>query len=135
VNPARKENWRRRYESPFLRVTNPETLDAPMEMLEASPITPGHVIAMRQRQEQFRRQQEEAAQRQAEDWAEAWRDEEARSGQAGYCLDQDESNKSHAYPSARSGEQELRRILLESGNPEDRELAKSMFPWLKLWDK
>ena len=31
---------------------------------------------------------------------------------------------------ARSGEKELRRIVQD--NPEDRELAKIMFPWLKL---
>jgi len=46
--------------------------DASLEMLETSPITPGHVIAMRQRQEQYRRQQEEQAQREAEDWTAAW---------------------------------------------------------------
>ena len=39
--------------------------DAPLEMLETSPITPAHVITMRRRQEQFRRQQEEQAQREA----------------------------------------------------------------------
>ncbi len=120
---------RRQYVS---RILKRVVFDAPLDMLAASPMTPGHVIAMRQRQEQHRRQQDEQAQQQVEDWIAAWRDEEARARQQGYSPEQEARNLSHANPAATRGEQELRRMVQESGNPEDRELAKTMFPWLKL---
>jgi hypothetical protein len=106
--------------------------DAPIELLAASPVTPAHVIAMRQQHEQSRRQQDEEARREAEDWTEAWREEDSRAQQHGYSPEPEPETVSHAHPSARRGEQELRRIVQESNNPEDRELPKSMFPWLKL---
>lgn len=104
--------------------------DAPLELLASSPITPAHVITMRQRQEQFRQHQEMQVQREAEDWTASWRQEEARVRQQGYSLEQEAGTVSNVYPIATRGEQELRRIVQESNNPEDRELAKSMFPWL-----
>jgi len=106
--------------------------DAPIEMLAASPVTPAHVITMRERQEQFRLKQGMQEKRGAEEWSDAWREEEARSRQAGNRVGLNESDESHARPSAMSGEQELRRILQGSNIPDDRELAKRMFPWLKL---
>lgn len=106
--------------------------DAPLELLAASPITPAHVLSMRQRQCEHRLRQDEQARREAEDWISAWREEESRAQQPGYSPEPEPGTVSHAHPSARSGEQELRRIVQESNNPEDRELAKNMFPWLKL---
>jgi hypothetical protein len=41
--------------------------DAPFALLEGSPVTPAHVLSMRQRQEQFRRQQDEEVRREVED--------------------------------------------------------------------
>jgi hypothetical protein len=104
-------------------------------MLAASPMTPAHVLSMRRRQEQFRRQQVEQASLEANDWTAAWREEEARARQQSYRAEQQSGDVSYVYPSAsiaRSGEQELRRIVQGSDDPEDRELAKAMFPWLKL---
>lgn len=117
----------RRYVRRILKRT---FFDAPIERLAASPVTPAHVIAMRQRQEQFRRQQDEEARREAEDWTAAGREEEARAQQQAYCPEQEAANVNPAYPSARSGEQELRRMV--GDDPELKELGRSMFPWLKL---
>ena len=116
------------------RVLKRLPFDAPIEMLAASPITPGHVIAMRQVQQQCRQQQDEQARREAEDWIEAWREEDVPAQQQGYQFEQ-QSGDSDAYPNgsgAKSGAEELRRIVHGSDDPEDRELAKAMFPWLKL---
>jgi hypothetical protein len=86
---------------------------------------------MRQRQQQFRRQQDEQARREVEDWTAAWREEEMRSRQQDYSPEEDTSNAYPNHPRPRNGEEELRLIVQESADPEERELAKSMFPWLK----
>jgi hypothetical protein len=65
----------------------------------------------------------------------AWQQEEAGARQQGYSSEQQSGDVIDVYPSAsiaRSGEQELRRIVQGSDDPEERELAKAMFPWLKL---
>jgi len=62
----------------------------------------------------------------ANDWTTAWREEEAWVQQQGYSPEQQSGDVSYVYP------QELRRIVQGSDDPEDRELAKSMFTWLKL---
>lgn len=125
---ARALGVRRQY---VTRILKQLPFEAPIELLAASPVTPAHVINMRQQHEQSRRQQDEEARREAEDWTQAWREEDSQA-QHGYSPEQEAGTVSHTYPSARSGEQELRRMVQESNNPEDRELAKTMFPWLKL---
>jgi hypothetical protein len=87
---------------------------------------------MRQQYEQSRRRQDDQAGQEAEDSNAAWPEGEARAQQHGHSLDREAGPASHAYPSARSGEQELRRLCRKANNTDDRELAKSMFPWLKL---
>jgi hypothetical protein len=62
--------------------------DAPIELLAASPITPAHVLSMRQREQQCRRQQDKQARRESEEWTAAWREEEARVRQVGCRPDQ-----------------------------------------------
>jgi hypothetical protein len=109
--------------------------DAPIELLAASPITPAHVLSMRQREQQSRLQQDEEARQEAERWAEAWHEEEARARQTGYRPEQQPEDASYAYPSdsgARRGEEELRRIVQASDDPEARELCRRMFSWMKL---
>jgi hypothetical protein len=108
--------------------------DAPIELLATSPITPAHVLSMRQRQREYRLRQDEQARREAEDWINAWCEEESRAQQQGYGVEQQSGDVSDVYPSASStsSEAELRRIVKGSDDPEDRELAKAMFPWLKL---
>jgi hypothetical protein len=107
--------------------------DAPVELLEASPVTPPHVISMRQRHEQFRRQQDEQARLEAECWAEAWREERAR--QQGYWPEPNTDNGLDAYPShprrepRNKDDEELHRMV--GDDPELRELARTMFPWKK----
>jgi ParB-like chromosome segregation protein Spo0J len=126
---ARALGVRRQYVTRMLKRL---PFDAPIEMLAASPVTPAHVISMRQCQEQSRRRQEDQERRDAEDWSDALREEEARAQQHDCSSKPEAEIVRDAYPSARSGERELRRILQGSNNPEDRELAKNMFPWMKL---
>jgi hypothetical protein len=91
--------------------------DAPIELLAPSPITPAHVLSMRQRQEQCRRQQDEEARREAEEWNAAWHKEEARALRDGYRPDQSAANESNPYlddPQERGWrdeEEEVRRII------------------------
>jgi hypothetical protein len=112
-------------------------LDAPFGMLSASPVTPAHVISMRQRHQQHRHQQDEQARAEAERWEAAWWDQEAKARWQGYWPDQVVRNECDAYladsPARASGpgQDEVRRIVRES-DPEDRELCRKMFPWLKL---
>jgi hypothetical protein len=103
------------------RILKSRVFEAPLELLAAGPITPAHVITMRQQHEQSRRQQDEEVRREVEDWTEAWREEESRAQQPGYSPEP--GAVSHAHPSARSGEQELRRIVQESNNRGDSDSA------------
>ncbi len=124
---ARALGVRRQY---VTRILKSLVFDAPLELLAASPVTPAHVITMRQQYEQFRRQQETQAQREVEDWNTAWHDEEARA-QNSTCR-QDSRDAYSLNASGKSDEEELRRTVLESDNPDTRELCQRMFPWLKL---
>jgi hypothetical protein len=95
--------------------------DAPLELLAASPITPGHVIAMRQRNDQFRRQQDGQARREAEDWNAAWREEEARAQRDSQRLYQSAANESNTYLDDPQG---------RAWRDEEDEVRRIMFPWL-----
>jgi transcriptional regulator with XRE-family HTH domain len=101
----------RRYVSRILKRT---FFDAPIELLAASPVTPGHGFAMRRRQEQYRQQQDEQSRREAEHWAEAWHEEEARVRQVGCRPDQGFGNEGNAYldddPEERAWRQEEEEV-------------------------
>jgi hypothetical protein len=101
------------------------------EPLVTSPVTPAHVIAMRERQEQYRRQQDEQARREAEDWTAAWHEEELRAQQQGYSPEQQSGDVNDVFPSAsieRSGEHELRRMCRKAVIPRIRNWLRTCFP-------
>jgi DNA-binding IclR family transcriptional regulator len=98
------------------RILKRLAFDAPLDLLERSPVTPAYVIAMRQLHEQYRRQQEEQARQEAERWMEAWREEESKTQQQGWPRqntrdERDTSSDSPELCTWREEEEEVRRIM------------------------
>lgn len=95
--------------------------EAPIDSLTASPVTPAHVVAMRQRQEQFCRQQDEDSRQAAERWEEAGRDEEANARREGWWPEQVIGDTSLSEDSENTEDAEWRKF--------DEEVRRAVSPW------